>query len=103
MMLRSWMKARGLSELGVFLQVTCLVIKLEPKSAIPTGLTPQIYTEGTDCRKTASAAKFSASISRSHENPINPNSPGTKHTWLCGLREEVIPFWLFCRHPACLS
>ena len=53
MILRIWMKARGLSELGVFLQVTCLVNKLEPKSAIPTGLTPQTYTkEGTDCRKT---------------------------------------------------
>lgn len=35
MILRIWMKARGLSELGLFLQVTCLVIKLEPKISNP--------------------------------------------------------------------
>ena len=45
-MLRLWMKARGLSELGIFLQVTWLVIKLEPKPAIPIGLIPQNLHKG---------------------------------------------------------
>lgn len=71
-------------KLGVFLHVTCLVIKLDPKLAIQIGLTLQIYTEREiDCKKAfASAAKFLGRNSCSHENPINQLSGHKAHVAL---------------------